>query len=77
MTAVSLSVEVRGMDCVLCVAKIKSALGSIKGVESVDVSLERSMATLRFTEPGLVREDKVRKAITKVGFLVGNVQRGV
>lgn len=76
MVAVSLSVEVRGMDCNHCVTKIKNALESIKGVEGVDVSLEKARATVRFKEPELVREDKVRKAITRAGFLVGDVWRG-
>jgi copper chaperone CopZ len=73
----SLSVEVRGMDCDHCVGRVKSALESIKGVERVEVSLKNGRATLWARELEGVRDDKVRKAITKAGFLVGDLERGV
>lgn len=75
MAEESATIEVRGMDCQACVAKAKSALESVKGVKKADVNLENSRATIWFDGPEPVPVDKVRKAIRKAGFLVGDVRR--
>lgn len=72
MTQKALSIEVRGMGCEGCVNKVTNALQSIKGVNSVEVSLEKERANVRF-EAEKVDEAKIRKAITRAGFLAGDV----
>jgi copper chaperone len=39
---------VKGMTCMGCVASVKRVLQAIDGVQSVDVSLEQSRATVQF-----------------------------
>lgn len=74
MVETPLTVEVRGMDCQACVNKVTTALRSIKGVLRAEVSLENTMATIWFEDAGQVREDRIRKAVTKAGYLVGEIQ---
>lgn len=69
----SLTIDVRGMDCQACVAKTKGVLESVKGVKRAEVSLKENRATIWFEDSEQVRDDKVRKAIRKAGFLVGDV----
>ena len=63
-TTVTLSVE--GMMCPRCVAHVKEALSSVKGVTSVDVSLEQKSATVTGTAP----LDSLKAAVTKAGYEV-------
>lgn len=42
------TLRVEGMTCMGCVGRVKKALQSVEGVEDVDVSLEREIATLRY-----------------------------
>ena len=42
----TVELNVKGMTCEHCVAKVKGALEGIKGVTNVSVSLERAMAWL-------------------------------
>ena len=39
-------IHVEGMMCPRCVAHVKSALEAVKGVQSVEVSLEQKTATV-------------------------------
>ncbi len=67
----ALSIEVRGMDCEGCVNRVTKALKSVKGVSDAEVSLEREYATVWF-ETERTDEAKIRKAIRKAGYLVGD-----
>ncbi len=60
------------MTCQGCVENVTNALRSVKGVSKVEVSLEKARADVRF-EMGKTDEGKIRKAITKAGYLVGDV----
>lgn len=59
-----LTIPVFGMSCEACVAKVKTALSDIPGVESVDVSLEKNQATLI----GQVPQAIVEETITGLGY---------
>lgn len=63
-TTVTLSVE--GMMCPRCVAHVKEALTAVKGVTSVEVSLEEKSATV----VGTASPDALKAAVTKAGYEV-------
>ena len=69
----SLAVDVRGMDCQGCVNSVNKAIKSVKGVIRTEVTLEKKRAIVWFEskDPSDLQE-KVRKAITKAGYLVGD-----
>ena len=72
MAELVLTVEVQGMDCEGCARNVMNALKSVKGVSRVEVSLEKKRATV-WVESDKAREEKVRSAIRKAGYLVGDV----
>ena len=61
-------VKVEGMMCNHCVAHVKEALLSIKGVESVEVSLENKEAKIVSSKE--IKDKKIAKAISKAGYQV-------
>ena len=61
-------IKVEGMMCMHCVAHVKEALESIKGVEQVEVSLEKGEATI--TSKKEIKDAVIVKAITKAGYKV-------
>ena len=63
--------EVEGMMCPRCVAHVKSALEAVKGVESVEVSLENKNATVK---AAVKSADLLKKAVTDAGYQVGEIQ---
>ncbi len=60
------------MDCESCVKNVTTALSSIKGVGRAEVSLEKKRTTVWF-DASKTNEDKIRGAIRKAGYLVGDV----
>ena len=71
MTELVLAVEVQGMDCEGCAKNVTNALKSVKGVSRTQVSLERKRATVWF-DGGKASEERIRSAIRKAGYLVGD-----
>ena len=61
------TVQIKGMTCKHCVASTKEALEKIPGVTDVEVDLDKGQATYR----GEVDQEKIKEAITKIGFEVG------
>ncbi len=61
-------IKVEGMMCMHCVAHVKEALESIKGVESAEVSLEKNEA--RITSKKEIKDSVIEKAIDKAGYKV-------
>ncbi|MDJ0622581.1 MAG: heavy metal-associated domain-containing protein [Desulfocapsaceae bacterium] len=59
-------VKIKGMTCQHCVASTKEALEQIPGVKDVIVDLEKGQATYS----GDVDQEKIKDAITKIGFEV-------
>ena len=68
------NMEVRGMHCEGCANSVVEAAKSVKGVAKAEVSLERERATiwLDILHDQVAVRGKVRKAIAKAGFLVGD-----
>ena len=62
------TVKVKGMSCQHCVSSVTKALSDIEGISDVQVSLEKGEAT--FNESGPVDAEKIKNAITKIGFEV-------
>lgn len=66
--------QVEGMGCTACTAKVKSALELMPEVDSVSVSLQRGSATLRLVAPPsdpLELQQKVASTLSKAGFSGG------
>ena len=58
--------KISGMTCNHCAANAQKAIASVKGVESVTVSLDDGMAQVS----GNFSEDDIRQAIESIGFSV-------
>ena len=64
---VTAEMKVPGMDCAACTVVIKHALTQTKGVKSVDLNVDKRMATIVY-EDTQVTEPQIQKAIEKSGF---------
>ena len=67
-TQMTKTYKIEGMMCMHCVAHVKEALESIKGIEKVDVSLEKGTATVSSAKD--IKDKDVIKAVTKAGYKV-------
>lgn len=67
--AKSAQFTVTGMHCGHCVDRIKSALGKVKGVETVDVQLDKKVVVVTFDDKQ-TSSAAIQKAIEGVGFKV-------
>jgi copper chaperone CopZ len=56
-----------GMSCMGCVAKVKSALTSVEGVEDASVSLAEHSAIIRFNSQK-VNPTQLQQAVHSAGF---------
>ncbi len=65
-------INIEGMSCGGCVARVKKALEGIPGVESVNVELEAKRAEVTGSEQAL-REEQLKEAISKLGYTVKGV----
>jgi Cu2+-exporting ATPase len=65
-------VLVGGMMCENCVAHVKEALESLKGVSHVEVSLEKGEAVVEMDES--VQEESLKKAIESSGYEFGGIK---
>jgi copper chaperone len=63
------TLNVNGMSCQHCVHAVKSSVGALAGVRSVDVSLEKKLVTVGF-DPGVTSLDAIKHAITDEGYTV-------
>ena len=63
----SITLNVKGMHCGHCKARVESALKVVKGVKSADVDLENAKAEVKFV-PSKVGEDALIAAIVDAGF---------
>lgn len=62
------TLNVEGMSCMHCVKKVETALKEIKGVKSVNVSLENKTAEVTLKED--VDNSILKKAIEDAGYEV-------
>ena len=64
---VTAAMKVPGMDCDACTVVIKHALKQTKGVKTVDLNVEKRLATIIY-EDTQVTEPQIQQAIEKSGF---------
>ena len=64
---VTAAMRVPGMDCDACTVVIRHALAQTKGVKSVDLNVEKRMATIVY-EDTQVTESQIQKVIEKSGY---------
>ena len=69
---VNYTMQIKGMSCAHCSARVKTALESLRGV-SADVSLEEKTARIKC--PASMDAEKLAAAVTEVGFTVVSVER--
>ena len=68
---VETKIGVEGMHCGGCANRVKNALSALKGVKSVDVSLENKMATVISKQA--LNESEIKQAIEDLGFSVSSI----
>ncbi|KAI4453182.1 atp7 isoform b [Holotrichia oblita] len=73
-SSVSVTIQIKGMNCGHCVKAIEKALGKLEGVTAVKVSLEEKNAVIEFTNP--VSDAVIKKAIEDAGFKVIGINIG-
>jgi len=56
----------------VCAHAVRVALKAVKGVETVEVSLNKGLATIRLGDGNVVTTKQLRDAITKNGFTTKN-----
>ncbi|ELZ2781440.1 copper chaperone CopZ [Listeria monocytogenes] len=64
-----LTLNVEGMTCSYCEARVTKALSEVNGVKSAVVSLDEGTATVEF-EKGQVTEDALIDAVEEAGYEV-------
>ncbi|GEJ55939.1 heavy-metal-associated domain-containing protein [Anaeromyxobacter diazotrophicus] len=64
------TIPVSGMHCDHCTSRVKTALGQVKGVKSVDASVEQGQAVVAY-EKGQVDPAQLAKRIDELGFKAG------
>jgi len=60
--------QVRGMACPFCAYGIEKKLKKVSGVRSVDIDIQKGLATLRAIEGQSIAFDQVPRAIKDAGF---------
>lgn len=61
------TLKVTGMTCGHCVRSVSEAIGSLEGVQSADVQLERGLATVVYDETKVSPRDLVG-AVLEEGY---------
>lgn len=66
-TAEEIDIEIKGMNCGSCVARVERALNSVSGVEKATVNLATERARVRLSAPKASNEELV-SAVEKAGY---------
>lgn len=64
------TLKVGGMTCMGCVNSVTRVLQSVKGVTSVDVSLEKAQAEVSY-DPEVAKREELCAAVEGAGFDAG------
>ena len=64
-------VPIKGMDCAECTQHVRSAIATLPGVESVEVSLAAEKAVVRL-DPARVDASAIQKAVEGAGYSVAS-----
>ena len=62
------TLKVEGMSCNHCVMAVKNNLGSVEGVESVEVDLSSGIAEVLLNTD--IDDDLLKKAVQDAGYMV-------
>jgi len=62
------TIDVPGMDCASCARAMSAAVKKIDGVESVDLSVEKSSVEIRLRAENRVTLDRIRREIRAFGY---------
>ncbi len=68
-----LTLTISGMKCVHCTERVKAALEGVKGVASVEVSLENGNAVITTTDK--CKEKNLYKAVSKAGYELTSITK--
>lgn len=60
-------IQIEGMSCYACVARIKETLGSTKGVTAVAVSLQKREGEVQY-QPAVTTPDHIVQVINGLGY---------
>ena len=60
------TINITGMTCGHCVSAVKSELGELPGVETVDVVLDSGAVTVTSSQP--LEQQAVRAAVEEAGY---------
>lgn len=66
----TVTLNVKGMTCMGCVASVKRVLQNIDGVKAVEVSLEQARATLQY-DGAVTDPSRFKSAVEEAGYEVG------
>ena len=69
MAKQTLDLKVEGMSCQHCVHAVKTAVAGLAGVDKVEVSLEKKLATVDF-DPAVTSLQSIKTAIEGEGYSV-------
>ena len=69
MAKQTMDVNVEGMSCQHCVHAVKTAVAGLAGVDKVEVSLEKKLATVDF-DPAVTSLQSIKAAIEGEGYSV-------
>lgn len=68
------TIQVKGVQCNMCVAKIEEAVGNLDGVQSVIVDLDEKLATVEYI-PAKLNQSLIEAAIAGIGYDANNTKR--
>lgn len=72
VSEVQIEIPIEGMSCMMCVKKIEEGLKSEKGIQSVQVNLEKNNAILYYN-PEETASSEITEKIEKLGYKPGSV----
>ncbi len=68
----ALTLKIEGMSCGHCVARVKNALKSTRGIKKVDVNLDEGVAVVDYDEDQASRQ-QLEQAVPLAGYQVKDV----
>jgi len=67
----TVEMNVGGMDCASCVAKVDKGLRALPGVLDVNVSLDSTIAIIQI-DPEIIGADILHETVVDLGYKVSN-----
>lgn len=59
---------VNGLGCPFCAYGVERELGSVEGVDKVDIDIKRAVAVVTMAEGATLDEDTAKQAVEEAGF---------